>query len=715
MSLRPGPKTALACLGLVAATVLAYARVFGNGFVGYDTPVYLTENPWVVRGLTPEGVRWAFTAVEASNWHPLTWISHMVDVRLFGLRPAWHAFENVLWHAANACLVLLVLLRLTGAFGRSLFVAGLFALHPLHVESVAWIVERKDVLSAFFGLLSILAWIRWARTGKAGAYAGSLLALLLGLLAKPMLVTWPFVLLLLDLGPLGRRGVGLGKLLLEKLPFLALAALSSVATVVAQRAGGAVQSLDNLPLAARIANALRAYVAYLGRTFWPAGLSFHYELPARGSGAGPAVAAFLVLAAITAAAIALRRRAPYLLAGWLFFLGTLVPVIGLVQVGGQATADRYTYLPLLGVFVAAAWGGAALLRRPEPIAAVLLLVLGFLTSRQVGVWKDSRTLAEHALAVAPDDAVAHDLLGFDLAKEGKLDEAAAHFRLALQHAPGDFDAASRLADLLQQRGELVEAQTVLVRATAYSPRIGALRRRLAIVLEEERRFEEALAEADAAVGLDPSDASALHVRAIALEALGRQPEARADLERALELSAGSGPVEAPGNALLRMRLARLLLKAGDLDGAEREIARAIAADPSNAEARRGRGRILLLRGREDEAAAALEDAVRLDPSSTPALCDLAWLRATAKDARVRDPGEAVRLAETAAGTSSASAPVLDVLAAAYASAGRSDDASRTAERAEAAANAAGDVELAGRIAKRLDAYRKGTVDAETPR
>jgi tetratricopeptide (TPR) repeat protein len=255
---------------------------------------------------------------------------------------------------------------------------------------------------------------------------------------------------------------------------------------------------------------------------------------------------------------------------------------------------------------------------------------------------------------------------------------------------------------------------VLRRAIAVSPGIGALRRRLAIVLEQEARFAEALAEADRAVAMDPSDASALHVRAIAFDGLGRLPQARADLERALELAARANPVEGPESAILRMRLARLLLKTGDLDGAGREIERAITADPASSEARRGNARVLLLRDEEAEAAVELEEALRLDVSSTPALCDLAWLRSKARDARVRDPREAVSLAEKAAGLTS-SAPVLDVLAAAYASAGRLDDAARTAERAEASANAAGERELAGRIAKRLEAYRKGTVDAETPR
>src|SRR5260221_5256540 len=266
----------LACLGLVAAVSLVYGRVLGHAFVAYDTPAYLTENPWVLRGLSFEGLRWAFTEFHSANWHPLTWISHMLDVQLFGLRPGWHALENVLWHAANACLVLLVLERMTGEFGRSLFVAFLFALHPLHVESVAWIVERKDVLSTFFGLACLLAWVRWTRQGSRGAYALAVLLLALGLLAKPMLVTWPFVLLLLDFWPLRRMDRGAVKLVVEKLPFFLLAVLSAIATVRAQDAGGAVQSLSNFHFSSRLANAVVAYGAYLGKTFWPTDLTFYY-------------------------------------------------------------------------------------------------------------------------------------------------------------------------------------------------------------------------------------------------------------------------------------------------------------------------------------------------------------------------------------------------------------------------------------------------------
>jgi Flp pilus assembly protein TadD len=570
----------LACFGLVAATLLVYGRVLGHGFVAYDTPLYVTGNPWVLRGLTSDGLRWAFTHAHASNWHPLTWLSHMLDVEVLGLRPGWHAFENVLWHAANACLVLLVFLRLTGAFGKSLLVAALFALHPLHVESVAWVVERKDVLSGFFGLLCVLAWAR-------GARRAALLAFALGLLAKPMLVTWPFVLLLLDLGPLGRREVGLPRLLLEKVPFLALSALASAATVIAQSAGGAVQGLSNLPLAARLANVPLAYSGYLRRTFWPAGLSFHYPLLAHGAGAGAVIASTILLAAVTAFAVLARRSAPYLLLGWLFFLGTLVPVIGLVQVGSQSMADRYTYLPLLGVFAAVAWGGEALLG-PRPIlASSAVLVLGFLAWRQSGFWKDSRALAEHALAVNEEDYLAHDLLGIDLVAAGDLEGGAAHFRRALGLAPGDAEAASDLADVLLQQGRSGEAEAVLRRAVAIAPGSGALRRRLAIVLEQGGRFPEALAEAERAVAADASDAAALHVRAIALEALGRTEEARADLERSLDL--------APEESMVRTRLARILLRKGDLDAAERELVRAAADDPSNVEARRGLERVRDLR------------------------------------------------------------------------------------------------------------------------
>jgi tetratricopeptide (TPR) repeat protein len=706
MSLRPAP--VLACAGLVAAVLAVYGRVVGHGFVAYDTPVYLTENPWVRRGLSIDGLRWAFTEFHAANWHPLTWISHMADVQVLGMRPGPMALENALWHAANACLVLVFLERATGELGKSLLVAALFALHPLHVESVAWIVERKDVLSTFFGLSSLLAWLRWTRAGSRGAYAASLALLALGLLAKPMLVTWPFVLLVLDFWPLARLRLGFRRLALEKVPFLLLSVLSSIATVRAQQAGGAVQSFENFRFGARLANAAVAYAAYLGKTFLPVDLCFYYPSSPRGLPAAHVVGCGLLLLAASAAAIALRRRAPWLLAGWLLFLGTLVPAIGIVQVGGQAMADRYTYVPLLGVFVAVAW--SLPLARPvaASAAAVACAALGGLAWRQVGFWKDTRALAEHALAVSPGNYMAHDVLGIELVGAGRLDEGAREFRAALSIAPGDLQAASNLAGALQRLERHAEAETVLRKALALSPRAADLHRRLAIVLEHENRNAEALAEVDLALASDPRDPFALHVRAIALEALGRFDEARNDLARSIEIL--------PGEAAVRMRLARLLLRRGDVDAAEAEIRAAIALDPGNAEAHRGRARALLLRGREAEAIAELRETLRLSPEWGIALGDLAWILATAEDASLRDPRAAVELGERAARASGGSAPgVLDALAAAYAAAGRFELASDTAASALARARENGDADLAARIGKRLSAYRSGSIDRETPR
>jgi tetratricopeptide (TPR) repeat protein len=703
MSLRPAPRTALASLGLVAAVLAVYGRVLGHEFVAYDTPAYVTENPWVLRGLTLEGLKWAFTEFHAANWHPLTWISHMLDVQLFGLRPGFHALENALWHAANACLVLIVLERMTGAFGRSLCVAALFALHPLHVESVAWIVERKDVLSTFFGLACLLAWTGWTRNGSRGAYALAVLFLALGLLAKPMLVTWPFVLLLLDVWPLRRTGLGAKRLVLEKLPFFLLAALSSIATVRAQEAGGAVQSLENFRLPARLGNVVVAYASYLAKTFWPADLSFYYPFDPHGPPAAKLVLSALVLLAVSAAAVLLRRRAPHVLAGWLFFLGTLLPVIGLVQVGGQAMADRYTYVPLLGVFVIVAWSASSV-----PVAAIACALLGFLAWRQVDTWKDTRSLAEHALSIDPSNHVAHDILGMDLVAKGKVDEGAAQFRAALASTPGDIEAASNLAGALQRQEKYAEAEAVLRKALALSSRAGVLHRRLAIVLNYEGRPAEALSEVDVALAADPLDAFAYHVRAIALEALGRTVEARAALERCLSIT--------PADVNARMRLARLLLRAGDVDAAEREIARAIAAEPANPEAHRGRARVLLLRGREADAILELKETLRLEPSMAIAMGDLAWILATARDESLRDPAAAVALGERAAGlTGGRGAGILDALAASYAAAGRFPDAAATAENARGLAQAAGDAELAARIGKRIEAYRAGRIELETPR
>jgi Flp pilus assembly protein TadD len=403
------------------------------------------------------------------------------------------------------------------------------------------------------------------------------------------------------------------------------------------------------------------------------------------------------------------------LVGWLFFLGTLVPVIGLVQVGGQALADRYTYLPLTGIFVIAAWGAfdlGALVSGLRPAiagtGAAVLAALGFLAWRQTGTWKDSETLARHALAVTERNHVARDVLAIALLDSGRLAEAEAELRAALAIEPGDPDAASNLGAVLQRQGRLEEAEAVLRAAIARSPARAALHRRLGIVLQAAGEPDAALAELDLALAGAPADPVALHVRGQVLEALGRAADARASLARSIAI--------APGYAAARLTLARLLLRSGQVDEAEREIARAIEAEPANPEAHRGRARALLARGREREAREELEETLRLAPGWPVAMGDLAFLLATAADAALRDPARAVELGEAAArATGAHAAGIQDALGAAYAAAERWPDAVAAAESARALARDAGEEDLAARIEKRLAAYRSGTVDRETPR
>ncbi len=394
-----------------------------QGFITYDDPVYVTENAHVTGGLTWENIRWAFHSTEASNWHPLTWISHMADCQVFGLRPWGHHLTSVLLHALNCVLLFAALLRLTGARGRSLLVAALFGLHPLHVESVAWISERKDVLSATFWMLVLWAYARRAelvrerKPGAAGFYALALLFFALGLMCKPMLVTLPCVLLLLDYWPLGRWNAaprsGRWRLLVEKVPFLALSAAASAATLFAQGSGGAVATMGDFPWPLRVANALITYCRYLGKCFLPTRLAVFYPLFAERPPPASVLMAAGGLALVTALCVALARQRPYLIVGWLWFVGTLVPVIGLVQVGGQAMADRYTYLPLVGIFIMLSWGAGEAAdswkwgRWAPGAAGTALAALAVLTCVQLGYWRDGATLFRHAAAVTENNWVAH--------------------------------------------------------------------------------------------------------------------------------------------------------------------------------------------------------------------------------------------------------------------------------------------------------------------
>jgi len=461
------PRAAVAA-AIVVLTLLAFRGVLSNAFVIYDDNVYVTENVHVQKGLDGESIAWAFTTTDGSNWHPVTWLSHMLDVQLFGLDAGRHHGTNLLLHASNAVLLFLLLVRMTGALWRPAFVACLFAVHPLHVESVAWIAERKDVLSTLFWLLTLAAWLSYLESKTAARYLLVVLLYGLGLMAKPMLVTLPFTLLLLDFWPLRRFALALGSralagLLREKAPLFAMAAASCVVTLVAQRSGGSLETLEGLRFAERLANAVLAYASYLSKTFWPASLAVFYPHPHAGLLAWSVVGSALLLAGVTALALRLARRAPFVAFGWFWYVGTLLPVIGLVQVGSQSMADRYTYVPLIGLFVAISWGLAELGRGRSVRYAVASLagaslVALFVTGRvQVGHWADSVALFEHTLAVTSPNCLAHNDLGIVLFGMGRTDEAIAHFREALRIQPDYAEAHNNLGAALAQTNRVPEA------------------------------------------------------------------------------------------------------------------------------------------------------------------------------------------------------------------------------------------------------------------
>ena len=465
--------------GIAAAVAIAVLLVFApvrhNEFLNWDDQSYVTQNDHVRGGVTWDGIVWAFTSSHSANWHPLTWISHMLDCQLYNLQPGGHHITNVLIHSINAAVLFLLLWMLTHSTGRSVLVAVLFAFHPLRVESVAWLSERKDVLSLFFGLLALVAYARFTQSNIKNAkcktpwYVAALILFAMGLMSKPMLVTWPFVMLLLDFWPLNRiqssscQFATLKPLLLEKLPFFALAAISCVVTVLAQQRGGAVASFEHLPLGLRLENAVVAYVEYLARFFWPGNLSPIYPHPTVLPGWKWAGAAALIVA-LTVGAWQLRRRSPYVLTGWLWFLGTLIPVIGVIQVGSQAFADRYTYIPMIGLVTALVWLGGDMvskLRLPRFVvvsaSVALVAILGWRTTIQIAYWKTTETLFRYTLTLSPDNVQALFGLGSHLVEHGQPDEGNQVLERAIRLQPTYVEAIGTLASSLDGQGLYAEA------------------------------------------------------------------------------------------------------------------------------------------------------------------------------------------------------------------------------------------------------------------
>jgi tetratricopeptide (TPR) repeat protein len=559
-----GNGTAVAALLLLVAAL--FGRTVGFGYVSYDDNLYVYANGIVRGGLSLASLSWSFTTLYLSNWHPLTWISHLLDVSLFGVEPAGHHAVNVLLHGANAVLLFLFLRKATGAPGKSLLVAALFAVHPLHVESVAWVSERKGLLSTLFWLSASLAWLRYAAAPSARRYGAAALLFALSLLAKPMAVTFPLVLLLLDFWPLGRlRVVPAARLLAEKAPLLVLSALSAAVTSWAQYAGGSVAPLGMISPLSRAANAPLALAGYLSKTFLPRGLSVFYRHPEESVSLAVAALAALALAALTTVAVRFRKERPWLLFGWLFFLVTLLPVLGIVQVGVQAMADRYSYVPLVGILVAVAWEGEGIARRlcgdgerqrkgRSAFAAAVVAVLSATAWGRVSDWRNDETLFTAALAEDPANYVAHFNLGTLLADRGDANGAAAHYLEAIRVRPRYPDPHNNLANLLHDRGDVAGALFHYREALRLRPGYADAHFNLAGLLVSVGRPGEAIPHYEAILRTSPRDVEALFGLGNARAAGGEWGLAAAAYRDALAVE--------PRNGTVRLALERALAEAG---------------------------------------------------------------------------------------------------------------------------------------------------------
>ena len=584
----------LVCLALVAATLAVYLQVGSHQFLSFDDKQYVTGNPHVAGGISGSNLMWAFSSVEAYNWHPVTWLSHMADVQMYGMNPRGHHLTNVVVHSASAVLLLLLLLRCTGSLWRSSLVAALFALHPLHVESVAWVAERKDVLSAFFWFLTLYFYAGYAAKGRVGLYLLALFSFILGLMSKPMLVTLPLVMLLMDGWPLQRYRREEGEqqphhfrdralsLFREKIPFLTCSLLSVVVTIYAQKKGGAVIGLSAIPFELRCENAVVSWVKYLGKTLWPSDLAVYYpfppDLPLR-----QVAFSLLLLCSLSAAAIGARRRYPYLAVGWFWFLVTLLPVIGLIQVGRQSMADRYSYLPATGLFIAIAWGVPELTgrwRHGKGIAVLLaILATGAAAAtswQQLGYWKDSISLYRHTLQVTEDNYLIHYNLGVDLAENGDLDGAIENFQAALRISPNYTEAHNNLGVALAGKGYL----------------------------------DAALQEYRTTLSINPNDMKARCNLGDLLVKKGDLAAAVQQYQDALQ--------SAPENAELRITLAGTLVQKGDLDAAVRQYRAALQISPDNADAQNNLGVALAQKGDLEGAIRGYQASLRLKPDNADA-------------------------------------------------------------------------------------------------
>jgi tetratricopeptide (TPR) repeat protein len=615
------PRTIVAIIiALLIINVVAYAGVWHYGFVNYDDPQYISGNPDVTAGLTWHGVVWAFTTGRQANWHPLTWLSHMLDVQLYGLNAGGHHLTNLLLHIVSTALLFLALLQLTSSVGSSFFVAALFAVHPLHVESVVWISERKDVLSTFFWALTLCAYAGYVRQQKLSRYIWILICFGLGLLAKPMIVTLPFLLLLLDFWPLQRITiedwrVNFRKCVQEKLPLLALAAVSSTVAFIVQQRGGAMAKIELLPITSRLANACIAYVMYIWKTLWPVGLAVFYPTRHHVSAWWLAAALFLIVLSIQTVRVASQR--PYVTVGWFWFIGTLVPVIGLVQVGRQSMADRYTYVPSIGLFLIAAYGANDLLetwryrKMALPIAAVLTVVVCTgLTASQVHYWRSSEALWNHTLSVTSENAVAHYSLGLAVGDSGRIEEAIRHYTEALRIEPRYPEAHYNLANAFAETGETDEAIAHYVETLRITPQSSKAHYNLGLVFGKQGKFDEAILHYREALHIDPTLAEAHNSLGTQYLSKHRTEDAVSEFLEAIRLR--------PNYASAHNNLGTALGNQGKVDDAVAQYREAIRMDSRYALPYNNLGILLAGQGKTSEALDAFSAALRIDPTNNTA-------------------------------------------------------------------------------------------------
>ncbi len=672
------------CIFLAVITLAVYGQTLRYEFVNYDDNSYVYENPTVVAGLTIKGIESAFRLGESDNWIPLTTISHMLDCQIYGLNAGGHHLTNVLLHTASVIILFLVLRQMTGFLWRSAFVAAIFAVHPLHVESVAWVAERKDTLSGLFFMLTLLAYVGYVRRpASLSRYLIVLLFFALGLMSKPMLVTLPFVLLLLDYWPLkrisnfppsavlstlrniamedGLRRTGrfsisdLKNLLAEKIPLLMLSMVSCILTVFAQGQVHAMPSLNKLHLSIRIGNALLSCVTYVWQLFYPVGLAPHYPYPSHSLPLWNIIWAFVVLVAISSAAFIGRRKHPYLLVGWLWYLGMLIPVVGLVQVGSQALADRYTYLPQIGLCLMLVWLAADLSagwrnRRLilGPAAAMIIIALVFLARAQASYWKDSETLWTHTIRVTSPNATAHLYLGVALRQKGDVDKAVIEYQKALEIDPDSAETCYDLGNALAEEGKMDEAIIQFQKARAIDPAYADPYDDLGNALIQKGQVDEAIIDYQKALAINPNNAQACYHLGNALLQKGQADKAIIQYQKALAIDPNYAQAcNNLGNALIQKgqvdeaiiqyqralainphyadpycNLGNCLLQKGQVDQAIIQYRKALAINPNNAQACNNLGSCLLQKGKVDEAIIEYQKALAINPNNADLHCNL---------------------------------------------------------------------------------------------